>query len=110
VLNFLESGGIRESYFFNHLEALLNAQILKFWLLPHCPHQAQSRYKFVSGFLFSRRSKFTLLSIENKNAIKALLLLGLYPPSAVWFAVAGIIGISEANTKKRKLAFKVLKK
>lgn len=35
MLNFIESGGIRESYFFNRLEALLNSQFLKFWLLSH---------------------------------------------------------------------------
>ena len=51
MLNFLESGGIRESYFFNRLEALLNAQILKFWLLPHCPHQAENPHENADFFI-----------------------------------------------------------
>jgi len=55
VLNFLESGGIRESYFFNRLEAPVNAQILKFWLLPHCPHQLDPDTNLCIGIFISVR-------------------------------------------------------
>ena len=72
MLNFSESGGIRESYFFDRLEALLNAQILKFWLFPHCPHQSQSRNSIaVAGFFIFRREKLAFLRIKIKNPIKS---------------------------------------
>ena len=51
MLNFFKSGGIRESYFFNLLETPMNAQILKIWLFPHCPHQSENPHENADFFI-----------------------------------------------------------
>ena len=97
MLNFLKSGGIRESYFFNRLEALLNAQILKFWLFPHCPHQAQSRYKKLYLDYYFLRIKFILVSKKIKIQQKQGFCKDCTLPAVVRFVVEGIIGVIEIH-------------